>query len=541
MPVELRDYQVSTVDAVFEQWQKVQSTLVVLYTGGGKTIIFADMINRAVPRRSLVIAHREELIYQARNKIEASTGVRCEIEMADEYAHTDLFGKTPAVIATVQTLISGGEMKRMHRFKPTDFDIIIIDEAHHATASSYVKILNYFKQNPNLKVCGFTATPMRSDEEALSQVFQTVAAEYDILDGIRNGWLCDITQQMVKVGTLDYSHIKTTAGDLNSAQLAAVMEAEQNIAGVAHPSLEVLFALVPQTLQSVPVPEWSNYLRALGRPPRRTIVFTASVVQAEALCNIFNRAYPGLAEWVCGATNKDARKDMLKRFSRGDTAVMVNCGVLTEGYDNPAVQVIVMARPTKSEALYRQMVGRSTRTLPGVVDGLEPADVRKEAIKGSKKPFCRIIDFVGNAGRHKLISCLDILGGKISGDARQRVMQFAISTGKPILVGREMTKAEIQIEEDRRQKAAERRAQEEARKAHLVAKNQYSLKDIDPFSHKDTIKTSTPVKRGERQLTQKQIHFLLRQNEDPFNMSYGYAVRRIGEIMARFKNKKVNA
>src|SRR5207245_6000940 len=151
------------------------------------------------------------------------------------------------------------------------------------------------------------------------------------------------------------------AGDLNGSDLAMVMEAEQNIQGVCHPTLEVLYGLDPHSLDAIPVPEWGTFLGNAGRIPRRTIVFTASVAQAEACCNILNRAVSGLAEWVCGKTNKDLRRATLQRFASGQTPVVVNCGVLTEGFDNPAVEVIIMARPTKSRSLYCQMIGRSTR------------------------------------------------------------------------------------------------------------------------------------------------------------------------------------
>jgi DNA or RNA helicases of superfamily II len=539
MPITLRDYQNATSDAVIEQWRTVQSTLVVLYTGGGKTIVFADLIKRVQPMRVLVIAHREELIDQAKRKIEASTGIRCEVEMANQCANTYLFDKAPVVIATVQTLISGGG-NRMKKFKPTDFDVLIIDEAHHGTASSYRKIIDYFKTNPRFKIAGFTATPKRSDEIALGQIFESVAADYDILDGVQSGWLCDITQQFVTVGTLDYSHIKTTAGDFNSAQLAAVMEAEENIAGVCHPSLEVIFGLAPQTLKSIPVPEWSTYLSGLKKVPRRTIVFTASVAQAEALCNIFNRAYPDIAQWVCGATNKESRKEMLKDFSTGKTAVMVNCGVLTEGYDNPAVEVIIMARPTKSETLYRQMVGRSTRTLPGLVDGIVTPDARKAAIAASPKPFCRVIDFVGNSGKHKLarkrpetINCIDILGGKASEKTKTKAICDAIDGNKPVRVSKAISKADIDLENERLQKAEEARRRSEAKKATLVPKSSFSIQNISPFEVAQLMKTHSSISRDGRHFTDNQKRRLLKNGHIPSNLTFKQGQAILAKIFSK--------
>lgn len=534
MPIVLRDYQKESVSSIIAQWRTVRSTLLVLYTGGGKTIIFADLIHQCQPKRTLVIAHREELIFQAKHKIEDSTGILCDVEMADLAASTYLYEKKPVVIATVQTLVSGRTKKRMERFNPMDFGLIIIDECHHSTASTYRKILDYFiAGNPDIKIAGFTATPQRSDKEALGQIFESVAARFDILDGIESGWLCDITQQFVSVGTLDYSHIKTVAGDLNQSQLASVMEAEENIAGVCQPSLEVIYGLPPKTLTAIPVPEWTDYLSKLNKAPRRTIVFTASVAHAEACCNIFNRAMPNIAEWVCGKTAKQTRREMLLRFSTGETPVMVNCGVLTEGYDNPHVEVIVMGRPTKSETLYRQMVGRSTRPLPGVVDGPETSELRKGAIAASAKPFCRIIDFVGNSGKHKLVSCMDILGGKISEQAKDRAVGKAKEEGKPVRVSRALSKAEVDLDHERMEKAKERKRQEEARKAYLVPKSNFTHQNISPFELGQLMKNSSGKSRDGRQFSEPQKKRLLMNGVDPNAVNYRQGQAVIAKILSR--------
>jgi superfamily II DNA or RNA helicase len=198
----------------------------------------------------------------------------------------------------------------------------------------------------------------------------------------------------------------------------------------------------------VPPPEWREYLRNLDRDPRRTIVFTVSVPQSEAVANVFLRAMDDV-EWVSGKTQKDKRAQTLRRFLKGDTRCVVNCMVLTEGVDNPFVEVIVMARPTKSRSLYTQMVGRSTRTLPGIVDEIPLPEIRREIIEDSRKPFCRILDFVGNSGRHKLITCMDILGGHVSEKAAERAKQNAIIDGKPKMVLAALNNAEMELEKER--------------------------------------------------------------------------------------------
>ena len=166
----LRSYQSDAQAAIFKEWEEHSSTLLVLPTGTGKTVVFAFVISQIQPGRTLVIAHREELIFQARQKIEHITGLGCEIEMADQSAETDLFKRCQVVVSTIQTQTSGNaDWCRMHRFKPTDFSLLIIDEAHHACADSYKKLIDYYRQNPRLKVLGVTATPDRADEAALGQ------------------------------------------------------------------------------------------------------------------------------------------------------------------------------------------------------------------------------------------------------------------------------------------------------------------------------------------------------------------------------------
>lgn len=535
----LRNYQNEAVAQIFEKWQSHRSTLLVLYTGGGKTIIFADVIRKIQPKRALVLAHREELIFQARDKIERTTGLQCEIEMADIFARDNLFHRTPVVISTVQTQVSGNGRKRMHRFDPMDFGLLIIDEAHHATAGTYRQVIDHYKQNPDLKVLGVTATPDRSDQQALGQIFESVAGRYEILDGIEDGWLCDITQMFIPVAGLDYSHVRTTAGDLNGADLKAVMERESNIMGICQPSLEVLFGLEPHTLDDVKVPEWGQFLGNLGKQARRAIVFTASVAQAEACCNIFNRVHDKLAHWVCGATPKDDRREILKSFASGVTRVVVNCGVLTEGFDDPGVEVIIMARPTKSRSLYAQMVGRATRTVPGLVDNpeLDTPEKRRAAIAASEKQYCRIIDFVGNSGKHSLVTCMDILGGKVSDAVKKKAV--AAAHEKPVRVMRELSKAEVQIEEEKKRRAEERRRQEEARKASLVAKSRYTTHNVDPFGSSHGPMVNNGWKRHGKSFSEKQRNFIRRFfGKNPDTISYAEGVRLIAAKIASWAKQK---
>ena len=157
--------------------------------------------------------------------------------------------------------------------------------------------------------------------------------------------------------------IRTTAGDLNGGDLAAVLEAERNLQPMASASVAIIGT-------------------------RRVLVFTASVKAAEMTAEILNRHRSGMAAWVCGQTDREERRRILAKFAEGQVQVVCNCGVLTEGFDDPGVEVVIMGRPTKSRSLYSQMVGRSTRPLPGVVDGPETAEARKAARRGAPPCYC---------------------------------------------------------------------------------------------------------------------------------------------------------
>lgn len=510
MPV-LRNYQYDCVESVFREWEKVQATMAVLPTGSGKSVIFSEIVRRMHPKRSIVMAHRDELIHQAVGHIKRA-GLTTEIEKACYKSVASSFGNESTIVASVQTLISGNQAKRMEKFKPHDFGCLVIDEGHHCAAKSYRDVIDYFKTNKDLKIFSCTATPDRADEKALGQIFESVAFKYEILDAIEDGWLVPIDQQMVKVGTMDFSHVKTTAGDLNGAELARVMEAEKNLHALTGATIEII-----------------------GN--RKTIVFTASVAHAEKCSDIFNRHRQGMSDWVCGKTHELRRKEIISDFAKGKTQILVNVGVATEGFDVPDVEVVVNGRPTKSRALYCQIAGRATRPLPGILDDLNSSYERREAISSSSKPSALILDFVGNSGRHKLITTADILGGKYDEETRKLAEEKVEKSNSSMRMSEALKESQREIQ--KRIEAA--KLEEEARKARLVAKVQFTTRKVDPFDAYGITPHKERARDVGKQFTEKQRGMLVRLGVDPDQISYSQGRQLMNETFRRWNEHLATA
>lgn len=350
-----------------------------------------------------MLSHRFELNTQAIKSFTAICNEDVDLEQAG--FHADAYGaSTRIVVASVQTLNAKRRGKyRMEKFLPDDFGLLLVDEAHRAAAPSYRRIFNYFKANDDLKIVGVTATPDRSDKVGLGCVFEKVACDLNIRWGVENGWLVAPRQLFVQVDGMDLSAVDTRGGDLDSGQLARIVEMEENLHSMAKPIVDVA-----------------------GRD-KQTIVFTASVAQAHRLSELIRdyyfRAYGeganGVSVALDGSMNPQdpRRQQIVKDFKNGDIQFLVNCGVATEGFDAPRVRVIAIGRPTKSRALYTQMLGRGTRPLPGTVETCGCPATRIAAIAASGKPDCLVLDFLGQAGRHSLVCTTDILAG--DGEAKE--------------------------------------------------------------------------------------------------------------------------
>lgn len=395
-----------------------RSTLLVLPTGTGKTVVFAELTRRevVVDGRVLVLAHRTELIEQAADKLNA-VGARAAIEQGSLRADPRV---VPVVVASVQTLRG----KRLERYAPTAFTKIIVDEAHHSTAPSYRGILDHF---PAAQVLGVTATPDRGDGRGLGKVYESVAFTYDMRTAIREGYLAPLRAKRIIVEKMDLDKVRTHHGDFDQGELAAVLNSDQNLRGVVEP-------LVRET------------------GDRKTLVFGVDVAHARSLAEMLNDMRPGSAIALDGTAKPEERRAVLSLFRRGAFQFLCNCALFTEGFDEPGIQCVALARPTQSRALYTQMLGRGTRLAPGKVD-------------------CLTLDFVGNSAKHRLVGPADALAGHdLPEDVRDKAEEL-------------MADGQLALDDVLEQAAALAAEATRARRAKLndLALTEYRSREIDLF------------------------------------------------------------
>jgi superfamily II DNA or RNA helicase len=383
--VKPRPYQIAAKAGAYDALREARSAIVVMPTGTGKTVLFADIAADHVKakRRVLVLAHREELLDQAAEKIGAMAGCAVAIEQGQRRQATS---SSPVVIASVLSMI-----RRLDRFPSDAFDLVIVDECHHALAQTYLTLLDHFA---GAKVLGFTATPNRGDEKALAQVFERVAFDMTIGDAIADGWLVPITTESIDVESLDLASIGKQSGDFAGGELAEALSQIDALREAVEPAVEIAGDM-------------------------QAIVFCVTVkhmhlVAETALQVAEERALELTVATIEGGTPKDRRRKIMADFKAGRVRWLINVGVATEGFDAPAVEAVIFMRPTLSHALYLQMGGRGTRPLPGIVDGFDTAAGRRAAIGRSDKPRTMWIDLVGNAGKHDIVSAMDLLGGDYS-------------------------------------------------------------------------------------------------------------------------------
>jgi len=355
--VRLRSYQIECLHRIRARYREgARRVLVSLPTGTGKTVVFAALpAFFKMKKRMLVLAHREELLAQAAAKFAAAAPeLTVGIEQGSRRAPDD----ARVVLASVPT-VGREASSRLLRLPPDQFYLIVVDEAHHAVAATYRRVFEHFglfTEGTQRLLVGFTATPRRGDKQQLSEVFEEIAYARSLPEMVREGYLCPVRGWRVHT-SIDLGDVHVRHGDFAESDLARAVD-------------------VPERNRLVV----DSYERLA--PGRRAIVFCVNVAHVQALAKAFAaRGIAAAAVW--GAMSPDHRRDALSRFGAGELSVLTNCNVLTEGFDEPRVDCVLMARPTRSQLLYAQMVGRGTRL-------------------HDKKSDLVVIDIVDNSARHKL-------------------------------------------------------------------------------------------------------------------------------------------
>ena len=415
--MQLRKYQVEARDAVLHEWSiGHRKTLLVLPTGCGKTVVAADVIQHQVKQgdRVLFMAHREELLTQAADKIKTVTGLDSAVEKAES---TSLGSVFPVTVGSVQTLC---RERRLSRFSPEHFQTIIVDEAHHIMSDSYMTVMKHF---PDSRVMAITATPDRADRKNLGQYLDSLAYEYTLTQAIREGYLVPIKAQMIPL-QLDISKVGITNGDYNAGEIGSALE---------------------------------PYLRQIAREiadnyaDRKIVVFMPLISISQKFCALLNEMGVPAAE-VNG--NSPDRAEILRDFEAGKYSVCVNSMLLTEGWDCPAVDCIVILRPTKVRGLYQQMIGRGMRLSPGKTELL-------------------LLDFLWMTERHDLCrpSCLISKDATIAAKIDKAVAESA--GGIDIMEAEE--EAERDVLQEREESLARQLAVMRTRQRKLVDPLQYAM------------------------------------------------------------------
>lgn len=415
--MELRPYQQEAKDAVFEKWEEVDRTLLVLPTGCGKTIVFAKITEECVRRgsRVLILAHRGELLDQASDKIAKATGLRCAMEKAE---NTCLGSWYRITVGSVQSL---QREKRLAQFSEDYFGTIIIDEAHHCISDGYQKVLQHF---PKAKVLGVTATPDRGDMRNLGQYFESLAYEYTLPKAIKEGYLSPIKALTLPL-QLDLSGVSIQSGDFKASDLATSLD--------------------PYLYQIAD--EMDKYCK-----DRKTVVFLPLVKTSQKFRDILNEK--GFQAAEVNGESKD-RAEVLEAFDRGDYNVLCNSMLLTEGWDCPSVDCVVVLRPTKVRSLYSQMVGRGTRLHPG-------------------KDHLLLLDFLWHTERHELCHPANLICDNDE-VAQQMTKNMEEVAGCPVDIEEAEKKASEDVVAQREESLAKQLAEMRRRKKKLVDPLQFEM------------------------------------------------------------------
>ena len=418
--MELRPYQKEAKEAIFEQWDSgVSKTLLVLPTGCGKTVVFAKVTEECVRQgdRVLILAHRGELLEQAADKLMKTTGLGCALEKAESSCQGSWFR---VVVGSVQTLM---REKRLNSFDPFYFNTIIIDEAHHCISDSYQRVLQHF---PHAHVLGVTATPDRGDMRNLGAYFESLAYEYTLPKAIKEGYLSPIKALTIPL-KIDMSSVSVQAGDFKASEIGTALD--PYLQGIAE--------------------EMQKYCM-----DKKTVVFLPLVKTSQKFRDLLNQ-YGFRAAEVNG--DSQDRAEILKDFDAGKYNVLCNSMLLTEGWDCPSVNCIVVLRPTKVRSLYCQMVGRGTRLSPE-----------------TGKDHLLLLDFLWHTERHELCHPASLICENEE-VAQQMTENLEKKAGMPVDLEEAEQKASEDVVAQREEALAKQLSEMKKRKKKLVDPLQFEI------------------------------------------------------------------
>lgn len=416
--MKLRDYQEEARIAIANEWEKgVKKTLLVLPTGCGKTIVFSKVVEDRVKlgERVLILAHRSELLDQASDKLAKATGIFTATEKAEQSCLNSWFR---VVVGSVQTL---QRPKRLAQFDKDYFDTIVVDEAHHCISDSYQRVLEHFS---NANVLGVTATPDRGDMRNLGSYFESLAYEYTLPKAIKNGYLSPIKALTIPL-ELDLSAVSMQSGDFKASEVGTALD----------PYLEQI------------ADEMLKYCA-----DKKTVVFLPLVKTSQKFRDILNEK--GFKAAEVNGDSKD-RAEVLDDFSKGKYNVLCNSMLLTEGWDEPSVDCIVVLRPTKVRSLYSQMVGRGTRLYPGKEDLL-------------------LLDFLWHTERHELCHPASLICENEE-VAKKMTENMEIAAGTAIDIEEAEEKAASDVVAQREEALAKQLEEMRRRKRKLVDPLQFEM------------------------------------------------------------------
>lgn len=415
--VELRPYQQEAENKVLAEWDRgVDKTLLVLPTGCGKTVVFAKIAEECVRRgkRVLVLAHRGELLDQAADKIYKCTGLRCATEKAEESCLGSWYRVT---VGSVQSLM---REKRLSQFAEDYFDHIIVDEAHHCLSDGYQRVLEHFH---GAKVLGVTATPDRGDMRNLGQYFESLAYEYSLPKAIREGYLSPIKALTIPL-TLDLTGVGVQSGDFKAGDLGTALD----------PYLHQIAEEMEKHCKN-----------------RKTVVFLPLVKTSQKFRDILLEKGFAAAE-VNG--NSPDRAEILQDFGKGKYNVLCNSMLLTEGWDCPSVDCIIVLRPTKVRSLYSQMVGRGARLHPG-------------------KDHLLLLDFLWHTERHELCHPANLICE--SEEVAKKMTENIEAAGCPVDIEEAEQKASEDVITQREEALAKQLSEMRKRQKRLVDPLQFEM------------------------------------------------------------------